>query len=43
MHIEDVLWIPPSGAMVSLGNTKEDFIQAYKEWYAGANKVEVIK
>jgi hypothetical protein len=43
MHVEDVLWIPPSGAMVSLGNTKEDFIQAYKEWYAGANKVEVVK
>jgi len=43
MHIESVLWIPPTGAMVSLGNTKEDFIQAYKDWYAGANKVEVTK
>lgn len=43
MNVSEVMWIPPTGAMVLLGTGKEAFIGAYQDWYAGANKVEVSK
>lgn len=43
MNVSEVLWIPPKGPMVVLGTDADAFKQAYKDWYAGADKVEVDK
>jgi len=43
MNVSEVLWVPPKGPMVVLGTDADTFKQAYKDWYAGADKVEVDK